>query len=88
MSWESWYWKTQFKQVIKMEKYITAFNTLGNSGADWIDSIFRVCVIILVDLAEILGISYEAINIIIFIIIQPGLILLFLCLWLCELKKN
>ena len=71
-----------------MEKYIIAFNTLGNSGVNWIDALFKICVIILVDLAEILGISYEAINILIFIILQPGLIFLFLCLWLSELKKN
>ena len=50
--------------------------------------IFKVCVIFLVDLAEILGISYEAINIIIFVILQPLLIIIFLILWRKEKHKN
>ena len=57
-----------------MNKYIDAYNTMGNSGFEFIDFIFKICVIILVDLAEFLGLSYEALNIIIFIIIQPALI--------------
>jgi len=71
-----------------MDKYIEAYYSMGSSGIEYIDSIFKLCVIILVDLANILGISYEAINIIIFIFLQPGLILLFFILWRRERKKN
>ena len=59
-----------------MNKYVDAYNTMGNSGNEILDFIFKVCVIFLVDLAEILGISYEAINIIIFVILQPLLIVI------------
>ena len=71
-----------------MSKYIDAYNSMGSSGFEIIDFIFKVCVIVLVDLANFLGISYEAINIIIFVLLQPGLILLFLTLWIRERKKN
>ena len=40
-----------------MNKYVDAYNTMGNSGNEILDFIFKVCVIFLVDLAEILGIS-------------------------------
>jgi len=71
-----------------MDKYTQAFNSMGESGVGWVDAIFRVCVYILVDLSEIIGISYEAINIRIFVIIQPLLILIFFILWRKEKKKN
>lgn len=71
-----------------MEKYTQAFNSMGESGVDWVDAIFRVCVYILVDLSEIIGISYEAINIWIFVIIQPLLILIFFILWRKEKNRN
>ena len=71
-----------------MNKYIDAYNTMGNSGFELIDFIFKICVIVLVDLAELLGLSYEALNIIIFIIIQPALIILFFILWRIEKRKN
>ena len=71
-----------------MNKYIDAYNSVGNSGFEIIDFIFKVCVIILVDMANFLGISYEAINIIIFLLLQPGLILIFFILWRRERKKN
>ena len=65
------------KKIIMLEKYILAINTIGNSGNDSIDTIFKLCVFILVDIADFFGISYEAVNIIIFIIIQPSLITVF-----------
>jgi hypothetical protein len=71
-----------------MDKYIDAYNSMGSSGFELIDFIFKICVIILVDLANLLGLSYEAINIIIFIFLQPGLILLFFLLWRRERKKK
>ena len=71
-----------------INKYIEAYNSMGNSGFELIDFIFKVCVFVLVDLANFFGISYELINIIIFVILQPGLILLFFILWIKERKKN
>ena len=71
-----------------MNKYIDAYNSMGNSGFELIDFIFKVCVIVLVDLANLIGISYEAINIITFVFLQPALILLFFILWRKERKKN
>ena len=71
-----------------MNKYIDAYNSMGNSGFELIDFVFKVCVIVLVDLANLIGISYEAINIIIFVFLQPTLILLFFILWRKERKKN
>ena len=71
-----------------MNKYIEAYNSMGNSGFELIDFVFKLCVIVLVDLANLIGISYEAINIIIFIFLQPALILLFFILWRKERRKN
>ena len=71
-----------------MNKYIDAYNSMGNSGFELIDFIFKVCVIVLVDLANLIGISYEAINIIIFVFLQPSLILFFFILWRKERRKN
>ena len=71
-----------------MNKYIDAYNSMGNSGFELIDFTFKVCVIFLVDLANLIGISYEAINIIIFVFLQPALILLFFLLWRKERRKN
>ena len=71
-----------------MSKYIDAYNSMGNSGFELIDFVFKVCVIVLVDLANLIGISYEAVNIIIFVFLQPALILLFFILWRKELRKN
>ena len=67
-----------------MEQYINAYNSMGNSGSEVIDFIFMVCVMLLVDLANVLGVSYEFINIIIFVVIHPLLTLAFLSLWIYE----
>ena len=71
-----------------MNKYIDAYNSMGNSGFELIDFVFKVCVIVLVDLANLIGISYETINIIMFVFLQPALILLFFILWRKERRKN
>ena len=56
--------------MIKSE-YVNAFSTMGESGIYWIDLIFKICVIALVDLASILGITYEEVNVWLFVIIWP-----------------
>ena len=61
---------------------------MGESGNDLLDFMFKICVIVLVDIAQFLGITYEALNIILFVIIQPALISIFFVLWQLERRKN
>ena len=48
----------------------------ANSGIKWIDKTFDVCVKLLFDVADIIGISYEEINVWIFCVIWPILTLI------------
>ena len=48
----------------------------ANSGIKWIDQTFDYCVQLLSDLASILGITYEEINVWLFCVILPLLTLL------------
>tara|TARA_R100000935_G_scaffold35693_1_gene56465 strand:- start:430 stop:603 length:174 start_codon:yes stop_codon:yes gene_type:complete len=47
-----------------------------------IGSIFNACVYILQVIGDVTGMGYALANIVIFIILQPALILIFLFLWL------
>ena len=53
-----------------------------------IGSFFDLCVLVLEVIGEFTGLGYKAANILIFIIVQPGLILLFYLLWRYEKKKK
>ena len=53
------------------EEYLRALTTIGDSGVYWVDELFKLCVIFLVDLSNLIGISYEEINIWIFLIMWP-----------------
>jgi len=53
-----------------------------------INEIFNWCVKILEWIGNVTGMGYELANIVIFVIIQPILILLFFYLWRKEKKKN
>ncbi len=44
---------------------------MANSGIEWIDETFNFCVRLLYEIAGILGISYEEINVWLFVIIWP-----------------
>ena len=44
---------------------------MANSGIEWIDITFNFCVRLLYDFGSILGISYEEINVWLFIVIWP-----------------
>ena len=46
------------------------------------------CIQFLRDIASVTGLSYEEINVWLFIILQPSLILLFFVLWRIEKKKR
>ena len=54
-----------------MTEYEQALTTLGNSGIYWIDALFRWCVVLLVHVAQFLGISYEALNVYLFVFLLP-----------------
>ncbi len=51
---------------------------MANSGIEWIDNIFNFCVILLYDIGHILGISYEEVNVWLFVVIWPFLSLIML----------
>ena len=44
---------------------------MANSGIVWKDAVFDFCVILLIDAAKILGITYEEINVWLFVVIWP-----------------
>ena len=54
-----------------MTEYERALSTMGDSGIQWIDILFRWCVVLLVDAAELLGISYEALHVYLFVFLLP-----------------
>ena len=56
--------------------------------AELINDFFRWCVEVLVWIGNVTGMGYELANIVIFVILQPLLILIFLILWLRARKKN
>ena len=53
-----------------------------------IDKFFLWCVWVLEVIGDVTGMGYELANIVIFVILQPALILLFFILWKMEKKKN
>ena len=53
-----------------------------------IDQFFLWCVSVLEVIGEVTGMGYELANIVIFVILQPGLILLFFILWRRQKKVN
>ena len=53
-----------------------------------INSFFNWCVYVLEVIGDITVMGYELANIVIFVIIQPALILLFFILWRREVRKN
>ena len=55
---------------------------------DIVHKFFDWCVDILIDIGEITGMGYELANIVIFVFLQPALILLFFCLWIYAMKKH
>ena len=53
-----------------------------------INIIFKVCVEILKVIGDVTGMGYALVNIVIFVIIQPALIILFFVLWRKERNKH
>lgn len=55
---------------------------------EYIDLIFDICVYILQIIGNVTGMGYNLANLVIFVVIQPALILLFFVLWRRALKKH
>tara|TARA_Y100001970_G_C14088044_1_gene778438 strand:+ start:996 stop:1169 length:174 start_codon:yes stop_codon:yes gene_type:complete len=53
-----------------------------------INEFFNWCVYVLEVIGDFTGMGYELANIVIFIFLQPGLIIIFYFLWQKEKKKN
>jgi hypothetical protein len=53
-----------------------------------IEQFFLWCVWVLEVIGEVTGMGYELANIVIFVILQPGLILLFFILWRFEKNRK
>ena len=51
-------------------------SNLANSGIEWIDYIFNFCVSLLYDVGGHIGITYEEINVWLFVVIWPLLSLI------------
>ena len=65
----------------------TSAVTMANSGIEWVDIIFNWCVRLLYDWATFFGITYEEINIWIFIVVWP-IITVAMALWILILLRQ
>lgn len=53
-----------------------------------VDQFFSVCVHILQVIGDVTGMGYNLANIVIFVFLQPALIIVFFVLWRIEKNKN
>ena len=53
-----------------------------------IDQIFWICVDVIKLIGDVTGMGYNLANIVLFVILQPGLIVLFYVLWRREVRKS
>ena len=60
------------------------YNFIGTSISDF----FFWCVHVLEVIGEVTGMGYALANIVIFVILEPALIVLFFYLWIKERRKN
>lgn len=65
----------------------TSAVTMANSGIEWVDIVFNWCVRLLYDWATFFGITYEEINIWIFIVAWP-IITLAMAAWIVLLLRQ
>ena len=62
---------------------------MANSGIIWIDTVFDFCVKLLFVIADIMGITYEEINVWLFVVIWPLLsLVLFAEVIRLRIKRN
>ena len=69
-------------RVIRMNDKL--YNFIGNIISDF----FFWCVHVLEVIGEVTGMGYALANIVIFVILEPALIVLFFYLWIKERRKN
>ena len=75
--------------VIEAEKAINNLLEIKFFGfMNFIDLVFWWCVDVLKVWGDLTGLGYNLINILIFILLQPSLILLFFTLWLLERNRR
>ena len=60
---------------------------MANSGIVWIDIVFDWCVILLYNVAHAIGITYEEINVYLFVFIGPMLLIASLLLNVWQFSK-
>lgn len=60
---------------------------MANSGVYWVDAVFNFCVRLLYEVASLLGTSYEAINVWLFVFLMPTLLLISLTANILMWKK-
>lgn len=60
---------------------------MANSGIEWVDIVFNWCVRLLYDWATFFGITYEEINIWVFIVIWP-IVTLAMAIWILLLLRQ
>ena len=53
-----------------------------------IDQLFWICVDVIKLIGDVTGMGYNLANIVLFVILQPGLIVLFYVLWRREVRKS
>ena len=69
-------------------KFESIINPASRAFENTIDYTFKVCVEFLYLICDITGISYELLNILVFVVINPLLIVLFGSLWLMERSRK
>ena len=60
----------------------------AHSGSDTVNHFFDWCVVVFEVIGDVTGLGYYLANIIVFVVIQPLLIFLFLILWIFQRRKN
>lgn len=61
---------------------------MANSGILWVDATYDWCVLLLVEWASLLGISYEEINVWLFVIIGPAALLVSMLINVAQWQQN
>ena len=61
---------------------------MANSGIVWVDTVFNWCIRLLYDVAAVIGITYEEINVCLFVIIGPMVLLVSFLLKIYLLLRN
>jgi hypothetical protein len=61
---------------------------MANGGIEWIDTLFDWAVIALIEAAKLIGITYEEINVWLFVILWPAMTLLMTVVIFMQWRNN